>query len=124
MPEHLTGKCKTCPETTTGGPAVEITLLRGQLAIVSPEDAKRVLALTWRLGSNGYVYCCKRSGQEYALLHRFVVEASPDVEIHHDNGIATDCRRGNLTAETPSDHQRKHHSHLLIARNMAGGKFP
>lgn len=106
-----------------GGSAVEIALQNGGVALVSPEDVERVSALKWRLGANGYAYCCDRS-QKHALLHRFVVDADPSLEVHHDNEIKLDCRRSNLIQETPADHQRKHHAESLRKRNEAQRVYP
>lgn len=107
-----------------GGPIVSIPLLRGGFAGVSPEDAERVLQFEWRLGRNGYVYCRNRTAQKHALLHRFIVDAEDGIQIHHINEIKTDCRRGNLMRETPSDHQKNHHIDTLISRNKSARKHP
>lgn len=107
-----------------GGPAVEVPLLRGGFALVSKEDADRVLAFSWRLAANGYVVCRNRAKCPEVLLHRFVARPLSGMQVHHLNSVRVDCRRENLAIETATDHQRKHHSHVLRGRNLASRVYP
>lgn len=107
-----------------GGPAVEVPLLRGGFALVSAEDADRVLALGWRLAANGYAVCRNRAKCPEGLLHRFVARPLAGMQVHHVNGVKTDCRRENLCQETPTSHQKNHHSHVLAKRNVASRVYP
>ncbi len=104
----------------------EVPLKQGGFALISAVDKDRVLQLPWRLGTNGYVYCCTRLGlgQKHELLHRFIVDAEQGFDVHHKNEIKTDCRRTNLVVETPRDHQLRHHSHLNRARGQLRRKHP
>lgn len=90
---------------------------------VSAQDYKRVAALGWRLGTNGYVYCRSRK-HPHALLHRFVVDAPIGTEVHHVNGNRLDNRRENLEVLRPGEHQRQHHAPDLAARNRARRQYP
>jgi HNH endonuclease len=101
------------------GPAAEIPLVSGGAAIVSVESLERIQGDKWRRGTNGYVYKvgARKKGVP-CLLHRIVTAAKNGFDVHHKNGIKTDCRIENLEILDPSEHQ-KHHSHLVIARNKA-----
>lgn len=100
-----------------GGPAVEIPLVGGGLALVSQCDAERVQAHQWRMTAKGYVQR-KGANSGSCLLHRFVLDAKRGREVHHKNEQKTDCRRNNLEELSPSEHQSRH-KHLVVARNLA-----
>lgn len=107
-----------------GGPAAVIPVSGGVNALVSNQDTALVSCDGWRLGLNGYVY--RRGGRikgRPCLLHRIVLGAGRGVEVHHINGIKTDCRRENLEATTASKHQ-EYHMHRLVARNRASRIYP
>ena len=111
--------------TNDGGPAATIILMRGEIALVSPEDFERVSAFRWRLGRNGYVY--RRNGRDDGaptLLHRFVTNPPPSHEVHHANHDRMDNRRGNLEVTTASAHQAQHHAEATSARNRASRVHP
>ena len=105
-----------------GGPAVEVPLVNGGVALVSPCDYERVMSYEWRLTTKGYV--ARRGGNSGSvLLHRFVLNSPPFLDVHHKNECKTDCRRENLDELSPKEHQRMH-SHIVTARNIASRIYP
>lgn len=105
-----------------GGPAVEVPLVTGGVALVSLCDAGRVLQYEWRATKKGYVQRCGANSGS-VLLHRFILDAQAGREIHHKNECKTDCRRENLEELTPQEHQRRH-LHIVTSRNIAARIYP
>lgn len=86
----------------------ELLLRNGGVTIVDDQDLERLSAYTWV----GHVM---RSGRRYAMtnadgkrlyLHRFVIGASPDMEVDHINGDPLDNRRCNLREVTHAHNQQ------------------
>lgn len=125
-------------------PFVKIPLTRRKTALVSLEDAERVLQHAWQ------AYLLIRNGRRYwraqttitiagkrvtVLLHRFVLSvAESSVQVDHKNGNTLDCRRGNVreaTREQNAQNRRKtgkqpyrgiqpHHSRWRCSINANG----
>lgn len=87
--------------------AVEVTLLRGQIALVDASDLERVQGFKWYAVRQG---CCRR-GKQYTYdthivcarinhrttyLHRFLLDAPRGKVVDHVNGNPLDNRRANL----------------------------
>lgn len=91
---------------------VQVPLTQNKFAIVDDEDAERVLQRKWH-------YHRKKCGGEYAkhsyrkngkiidvLMHRFILDAPPGVEIDHKNNNGLDNRRENLRLATSAENKR------------------
>lgn len=88
---------------------VEVPLTRGKVALVSPEDAERVLAHKWCYHGNGYA--CRttrrtlpngRRQRKEILLHRFLIDAPEGMDVDHKDGDGLNCQRDNLRIATRS----------------------
>jgi hypothetical protein len=105
-----------------GGPAIE--LLRGGIALISPEDESEVRKYRWRRTTGGYAV---RNGPRNIgvplILHRFIMGPPANKEVHHKNGNGLDNRRANLLIIARSDHRREHLGPLLEA-NKRKAKYP
>lgn len=102
------------------GSAVMVALKSGGHALVSSDDLWIVQRWNWRVGANGYVYKCGgRLKGITCLMHRAILSAQRGTEVHHINKNKLDNRRENLEVMLPGDHQKHHHSELLIERNKA-----
>lgn len=99
----------------------------GRFAIVSDEDAERVLAFGWYLGANGYVARRRRKseapGGRLVYLHRFVLGLSEKrkPEVDHVSGDPLDNRRSNLRKATRS--QNVANSRTRASRRYKGASF-
>jgi len=71
----------------------EIKLANGQVALVDEADLPKVSRWKWNVGS-GYARRTTRSGGIY--MHRFIMDASPGMDVSHINHNRLDNRRANL----------------------------
>ena len=87
--------------------AVKITLYkaRGKFTLVDKEDYEKLELgkYVWRLNHKGYA---KSRGA--GMLHRFIIGAPKDMEVHHINGNKLDNRRKNLQLVTREEHVEIH----------------
>jgi hypothetical protein len=107
-----------------GGPVI-LLLETGQECIISSEDFERVASCKWRLGSNDYIY--KVGGRKKGvtcLLHRFIMNADKNKQVHHLNHNKLDNQRSNLEIINPSLHQKKYHSSSTSERNKKNRIYP
>jgi len=76
-----------------------IPLTRGLYAIVDVEDYERVSKYKWyaRVGprSNTY-YASRTENRKPVAMHRFIMNAPPDMYVDHINGNGWDNRKANL----------------------------
>jgi hypothetical protein len=85
----------------------EITLAKGQVAIVDDEDFERVNAKHWmpRKDSNSW-YAIRHEQtllrKTTIMMHRFILGADSGTEIDHWNGNGLDNRKENLRVATKS----------------------
>ncbi len=88
-----------------------VILSRQAVAIIDIEDIPAVAKYTWHLTSKGYAATRLHDKQGALMyLHRFVMNAAPDIHIDHRNHCRVDCRKKNLRACTNSQnvaHQYK-----------------
>jgi len=82
-----------------GYPFRRIPLTRGLYAIVDVEDYERVSKYKWyvRVGprSNTY-YAARTENHKPVSMHRFIINAPPDMYVDHINGNGWDNRKANL----------------------------
>lgn len=87
-----------------------ISLSRGKVALVDEADYERVIGLgSWYVLTSNSDRCyamrhLSRNGkpQKAILMHRFILQATPDQEVDHINGNGLDNRRSNLRFVTRS----------------------
>lgn len=94
----------------------EFFLKCGTRVLVDDEDFAHVMRWKWRLYRGGYVGRSTNNrgeGQRCVLLHRFVMNAPSDKEVHHRHGIKTDNRKSELQLIDPTEHKRHHANHLV-----------
>lgn len=90
------------------GEIVRVPLSRGQFAIIDSGDADRVLAHRWcaMRAKNRRWYALRHSQSggktQTILLHRFIMNAAPGLQVDHVNLDALDNRRCNLRMATQS----------------------
>lgn len=75
----------------------------GLVSAVDLEDFERVSAFLWRLRPDGYIQSTYHDGTRivHELLHRFVMRATPEQLVDHQDGHRLDCRKSNLRVITP-----------------------
>lgn len=83
--------------------ALRIELSDGRFALIDSSDAEKVLSRTWTLkprdDRNGFYAVSPevRDGKRTQIrMHRFIIDAEPDVLVDHRNGDGLDNRRENI----------------------------
>jgi hypothetical protein len=81
---------------------LSIDIGNGLMALIDDEDLPRVEPFTWRIRDDGYVQrtWIEEGRTRHELLHRFIMDASEDVLVDHENGDRWDCRKENLRVAT------------------------
>jgi uncharacterized protein (DUF1330 family) len=81
----------------------QVTLTRGQVAIIDTEDAERVSRHTWHAAAHGYAATRLRDKNgELMYLHRYVLNAPNGKYVDHVNLDKLDNRKANLRLCTNS----------------------
>lgn len=91
-----------------------IKLTKGRYALIDDIDFDLVSAHKWCVSSVNYAVKAIRleDGKQHTLLmHRFIMNPPPDMQIDHINGNTLDNRRKNLRICTRSENQRNRHTH-------------
>lgn len=88
---------------------VEVSLTKGQVALIDDEDAERVLRHRWYVvrnekGRRYYAYrnARRKRGYRTVSMHRFILNAPPGAQVDHINRDGLDNRRSNLSLATAS----------------------
>lgn len=107
-------------------PWVSVPLSAQRSALISPEDAERVLLLRWHLWTHPkrpwamYAKHTQRFGRNTKTfwLHRFVLGAADStLKVDHIDGCGLDCRRHNLRIATT----RQNAENLVYSPNRIRG---
>lgn len=88
---------------------MQVTLSRGELALVDSEDYELVSNFKWHVSRRGYVSArVPGSGEpgRKLLMHRIIVGALPTEMVDHKNRNKLDNRRANLRIVTKSENGR------------------
>lgn len=92
----------------SGTPA-QIPLGRGFFAIVDPEDIPWLVHYHWFARKSKCRWYAVRKfvvdGKEHVIrMHRQIMNAPRDMDVHHHNGNTFDNRKGNLSIIEPKLH--------------------
>lgn len=85
-----------------------IMLTQWHVALVDDQDWERARAYKWHASSGNRTWYARRTPtrtNSYRFLHRFILNAPPDLEVDHVNGDGLDCRRANLRLATKAQNQ-------------------
>ena len=80
-------------------PTVSIPLNHGKTALIDDQDAERVSGFSWYAHfqhDRWYVQTWRQEIRRPLSLHRFILDAPPDILVDHRSGDGLDCRRANL----------------------------
>lgn len=77
---------------------------QGKFAIVDDYDFERLSARKWYYDSKGYATC--RAGGKMILMHKMIVNCSPNMFTDHVNNDRLDNRRCNLRVCTVTENAR------------------
>lgn len=102
----------------------EILLTRGYVALVDDDDYERVMRFKWstHVTSAGCVYAANSTAARECgsrLLHRFILNAAPGVEVDHKNRNGLDCRKSNMRLASRGQNSR---NIGLTRKNKSGHK--
>lgn len=79
----------------------EIPLTKGKVALVDDVDYETLARMTWYAWPHGNTYyASSRSTGQLVQMHRFILQATPAVEIDHRSGDGLDNQRANLRSAT------------------------
>lgn len=99
----------------------ELTLLRGQIAIIDDEDLPRVAGYRWLLSAKGYVICMTgpRSARKSIWLHRLIAGTPNGFDTDHRNRNKLDNRKSNLRVAT----RRQNTGNRVVNKAHCTSKF-
>ena len=93
----------------------EIKLTKGMVTVVDDEDYELVSQYKWcvRTSEKGRYYAGRNTGSENVYLHRWLLNAPPNMEVDHINGNTLDNRHLNLRLCTRINNGRNGCKHRL-----------
>lgn len=103
----------------------EIPLTQGQVAIVDAADFELLSQWKWfAYKSNKTFYAARQERlpngkQRMVIMHRFIVDAPPDMQVDHKDGDGLNNTRDNLR---PATRQQNMSNRPLFANNTSGFK--
>lgn len=88
-----------------------IPLGKGKFAIVDPEDFDALNRYRWRARKSHSTWYAIRRHRRFGktsivFMHRQIVQARPDQQVHHKNHQSLDNRKRNLEPMTQPQHNR------------------
>lgn len=81
----------------------QIPLTKGAIALIDDEDFDRIAPLKWCC-CNGYAG--KQINKKFVYMHRFIMNAPPDMFVDHINGNTLDNRKSNLRLSSEMQNAR------------------
>lgn len=91
---------------------IKVPLSHGKVALIDPEDAERVMGISWhavrnpREGWRAQTKILVGDRWKTVKLHRVILGTPDGVEVDHQNGNSLDCRRGNLRECTSAQNKQ------------------
>lgn len=113
MSDHTLPLFSLQPETK------EISLTRGQIAIVDAADYEWLMQWKWYAYKGKTTWYAARKEQGMVWMHRFILRPEPEMFVDHINRDGLDNRRANLRFATA---QQNHFNRSVSARNKSGYK--
>lgn len=98
------------------GQTICIKLTHDKFAIIDSHDALRVLGRRWSATEGRHTWYAH---SHKTSLHRFIIDATPGVEVDHIDGNGLNCSKSNLREVTPTQNRL---NCKLNARNRSGYK--
>jgi hypothetical protein len=109
---------------------IEIPLTKGKVALIDDEDSARVMAHKWTamfVPKSNKWYARRntvrrengRKCQQSILLHRFIIDAPPHLQVDHINNDGLDNRRSNLRF---ASNAQNHANMKMSTKNKSGFK--
>lgn len=92
---------------------VRVYVGKKRYALIDDEDAGRVSQYDWRAQPSGTTWYARAVtdalGQNWKLLHRYILDARPGEIVDHKSGNGLDCRKVNLRKATAQENARNSH---------------
>lgn len=100
---------------------VKIPLSRGEFALVDEEDVPRLAKHKWSLAvRRDRKYAESRINGRNTMMHRFVLDAPPDMQVDHKNNDGLDNTRANLRLATHAANKHNTGAHRDSASRFKG----
>jgi hypothetical protein len=102
----------------------QIPLNNGLFAIIDATDFMTLQPYHWTTRrSHSVIYACRKThigGKSKTIfMHRQILNAGPDIDVHHLNHNTLDNRRSNLELLNPTLHRLQHTLDRITRKNRA-----